>query len=395
MLNLTVVAAALLMPAAPSGASPSADSMVGAMNAFSFRLLRESAAPGLNAFISPFSVWTALSMTAGGAAGETERAMGQALGVREGRLPDLHRTNRDLLAAVRAADSGAKFAVANGIWANRGLETQPEFVVRSREHYRSEVRTLDFASPKAPAAINDWVSRATNGRIGGIFHDQIPPGAVMYLVNAIHFEGKWRVPFEKSATADTKFFREDGKHVTVPMMRRTGSYATAEMNGISAIQMPYGDGRFRMVAVLPPKNKPIRTFVQEFDAAAWKALLGRATPGEVLLTLPRLQMATESKLKGPLTKMGMGVAFGGSADFTKISRTGSLRINDVLHKTFLRVDEAGTEAAAVTAVEMRSPSIPPPPKPFALNRPFLFAIDDTKTGAILFIGIVVQPRERG
>jgi serine protease inhibitor len=379
--------------AAKALATDDAGAHVDRMNEFAFRLLDELAEDGQNLFVSPLSVWTALSMTLNGAAGETERAMAEALGTPPEDLPQLNAFNRDLLAVVRGIDPKVRVDVANSIWARQGVDFEADFLGRNRDAYAAEIRTLDFAAPDAPKTINSWVSEKTNARIPEIV-ERIDPDTVMYLINAVYFHGKWSAPFDKQSTRDMNFQREDGGRSRVPMMHRTGEYGFAESEGTQLLSMPYGDGRFRMIAVLPPEGTPVRKLAAELDAKRWKELTGRMSVRQVQVAFPRFRMEYEEVLNDALMALGMGVAFApGAADFTRMrSAPPPLYISQVRHKSFVEVDEEGTEAAAVTSVEMRVTSAEPaePPR-FIADRPFLFAIVDGETGAILFLGTVADP----
>jgi serine protease inhibitor len=345
-----------------------------------------------NYLISPISVSTALSMTYLGANGETKRAMEQTLGIGSIPAEQLNIANRSLQTLLENIDPKVNLSIANSIWARRGVEFNPEFLKRNQDYYRARVETLDFADPQAPSVINRWVSEQTKNRIPTIV-DQIPDDAVMYLINAVYFKGTWTSPFNKEATQEQPFTNSRGQQSNVPMMRRTGNYGHFSVNGAEGVSLPYGEGRMSMIVVLPPKGGSVQELVARLDAAAWRKLIDGISQKEVQLALPRWTASYETALKDALSALGMGVAFQPNrADFTGMRTERDLFISQVKHKTFIEVNEEGTEAAAATSVEVGATSAPmDEPVRFVADRPFLYAIREETTGTILFLGIVGQP----
>jgi len=379
--------------------------LTSAITDFGFDLLTrasDDASGAANTVVSPLSVHTALTMAYNGAAGTTAKEMEAALRLRA-LGPD--RTNAayaDLLASLDTLgqDGPTTLDVANSLWADDGFALRPEFATTDREYFGAQLEVLDLQADGAKR-INGWVADETNDRITDLI-DEVPGNAALYLVNAVYMKGEWEKPFRADATSDKPFFTSP-EQIDVPMMSRTGEMRYGELNGMQAVRLPYKDGRLGMWIVLPPitNDNPSTAVDPKLDGwngAKWSELTDAADTRSGYLELPKFTTRTKTELASALDAMGMPTAFDmGSADFSGIG-TGDdpLWISRVLHQTYVSVDETGTEAAAATAVEAQWLSIPMPPKekPFEMlvNRPFLFAIDDTETGALLFLGRIEDPR---
>jgi serpin B len=371
-------------------------------NAFAFdlfRFLREEKKDS-NLFYSPYSISLALAMTYAGARGQTEQQMAQTLHfLPQGRLhPALNRLDLEL--AQRGKDAkgkdgkGFRLNIANALWGQKGYQFLPEFLDLLAENYGSGLRLLDFkANPESSrVTINNWVSDRTEGRI----KDLIPKGVIdkmtrLVLTNAIYFNAAWGTPFEKSQTQDGAFHLQNGDQMTMPMMRQTTSLGYAESQNYQAVELPY-DGRELSMVILLPKAGQFEAFESALDAGQVNAILKNLKQRQVALSMPRFKIESEFSLAETLAAMGMPVAFSSQADFSGMDGTRKLSISDVVHKAFVSVDESGTEAAAATAVVMRETSVmPEQPVEVTVDRPFIFVIRDIQTGAILFVGRVVNP----
>ena len=362
---------------------------------FAFELLRQVAADadaGENVFISPLSVSLALAMTLNGAEGETLDAMRQAMQLTGLSREEINEAYKKLMADLLSVDPKVVMNIANSIWYRHDFQVQPPFVGVNKDYYDAEVKALDFDSPGAVDAINKWVAQKTNDLIESII-EEIPQDAVMYLVNAIYFKGDWRHAFEKDETAPDSFSLSDGSVVQVPMMHQQTGLAYYSNERFTAAELPYGRGNYSMVVLLPKEGFTVDQVVGSMDRQAWAALTGGLdTPVELDVKLPRFRFAFEQKLKPALSRMGMGLAFTPyEADFSGINPDAELFINEVFHKAFVDVNEEGTEAAAVTAVEVGVTSMPGAPVPFHVNRPFLFLIKEKYTNAVIFAGRVMVP----
>ena len=247
--------------------------------------------------------------------------------------------------------------------------------------------TLNFSNPQAPGRINQWVDTNTKGKIQKIM-DQIPPNVVMFLINAVYFKGRWQVEFDKSETRDGVFHLSDGTEKQVPMMRREGGYPYFLGENFEAVSLSYGEERVSMYVFLPAPDANLNGFVERLNAENWANWLPqfREVRDDSVIVMPRFKLEYEVILNDALKALGMDIAFGGGANFENLAPRG-LFISEVKHKTFVEVNEEGTEAAAVTVVSMAT-SFPPT---FIVDRPFFFAIRDNQTGAMLFMGIVIEP----
>jgi serine protease inhibitor len=371
-------------------------------NGFAFGLLRElvAASDTPNVFISPLSASMALGMTMNGAEGETWSQMRDALGFAAMEEESINRAYRDLIALLLDLDARVRFGIANGIWADHSVSLLPDYLERVRTHFDAETRTVDFEDPGTKDAINQWVSDATNGRIDRMI-EQIPDDVIMYLINAIHFRGDWRNQFDRRRTAPATFTREDGIARQVPMMDGKVGYRLLlgyGPDGVSGVELPYARGAFTAVALLPPPGTPVRDWVAGVDPVQWTewmAVFDEQAEREdtdregIQVRLPRFEMEWSDSLISSLRALGMVDAFDDTlADFSRMTGGRDLYITEAFQKTYLRVDEEGTEAAAATAIGMGPTSAPPS---LVFDRPFLFAIRERFSGTILFIGVIGDP----
>ncbi len=354
-----------------------------------------------NIFFSPHSIEVALAMTWAGAREQTEADMAGALHFEldQDRLhPVFNHIDLELISRGEGAEGadgeGFRLNVINAIWGQTGYTFLDAFLDVLAEHYDAGLRLMDFVADPEGAAeeINAWVAEVTEGRI----EDLIPPGAItvytkLVLVNAIYFNAAWASPFEEEFTSDGPFHTLDGQTVQVPMMHQEFEFPYAEGEGFQAVELPY-DGNELSMLILVPDQGTLATFEAGLDAQFLDDLSGSMEYGMVELTMPRWELdgATIS-LKQMLAAMGMEIAFTPSADFSGMNGTGDLMIHDVLHQAFVKVNEAGTEAAAATAVIVGDVSVPPQGPQITLDRPFIYLIRDIPTGQVLFVGRVVDP----
>jgi serpin B len=283
--------------------------------------------------------------------------------------------------------------IANALWGQEGYEFLDEFLAVLDENYGAGMRLVDFvgASEEARLTINDWVSDETEGRI----KDLIPQGVIdaltrLVLTNAIYFNAAWAEPFQEKATRDGTFNLLDGSEVTVPMMRQTTSYLYAEGEGYQAVELPY-DGHQLSMVILLPEAGTFADFEGTLDARQVEAIVQSLARREVALTMPQFEFESEFSLGEALAALGMPLAFTDDADFSGMTGNRDLFISAVIHKAFVSVDEAGTEAAAATAVVMKLTGAPEEPVKVTLDRPFIFFIRDIETDTILFLGRIMDP----
>lgn len=427
----TTAAPATPTPTALAPAAPD-PRVVEAHNRFGMLLLEQLLSDGdaddRNVVISPVSIALALSMAYNGAGGQTAEAMADAMQLspllRDGlSRAHINGSNLALLQALQGAgevagdggtgdrDTGhggagaaaaveengsqVRLNIANGLWHRLDFRLNERFLEDMERSYRAAVEGLDFAQPESVQRINGWVSRATEGLIPSVV-DQLDDDVVMLLINAVYFKGQWTTPFDREATRPMPFHLSDGNPIEVPMMYRAGRVAYYEDEDVQAVRLPYGDDeRLAMYLFLPRSGKTVTDVARLLSSEGVSDLVSRFAPAHGQVMIPRLDVAYSARLKGALRALGMGVAFQGSAaDFSPMLPEGSPRnvyMNDVIHRSVLKVDEEGTEAAAVTSIEFRVTSMPAYDFIFRADRPFVLAIRDDETEALLFAGAIVNP----
>ena len=367
--------------------------VVNANNHFGFDLLRElnAADPDSNIFISPLSASMALGMTLNGAAGSTYDAMRETLGFGDLSNEAINQSYRGLIDLLIDLDPRVTFGLGNSIWYREGFPVEQDFLDTTGEYFDAEVAALDFNDPTSVGVINGWVEENTAGKIKEIIEPPIDPMTVMFLINAIYFNGTWTYEFDPAETESAPFHRPDGSTVPIMLMAQETDLAYVNNERYQAVDLPYGGEAYSMTVVLPREDVSIGSLVAELDENSWDALLADAQVTGIELHLPRFKLEYEKVLNDALKALGMGVAFtGGAADFSRIAAGRELFISRVKQKTFVEVDEEGTEAAAVTVVEMRETSIPSGPPVMRVDRPFLFAIRERFSGTVIFVGKIVD-----
>lgn len=351
------------------------------------------AEPG-NLFASPHSISTALAMTYAGAEGTTATEMATVLhySLPEDRLhPAMNRLDLEL--ESRASAGAFELSIANALFGRDSLGFEGEFLDVLAVNYGAAMSLLDFGDePMARAAINGWVSEQTNERIPKLIAPGILNGdTALVLTNAVYFNADWAQPFEPESTWDAPFTKLDGTETTATMMHQDGTFAYAAGEGWAALSMPYQGGELEMTLVLPDQDV-FASVEQGFTADFATGVLAARQNFYVAVALPKFTFESEFELSRSLSELGMPTAFGGNADFSGITTETSLAISQVIHKAFVAVDEKGTEAAAATAVVMTDAAAPAEPElRFEASRPFLFFIHDRPTGAVLFLGRLVEP----
>jgi len=370
--------------------------LVGHSNAFGFdffKKVNEISGSSTNLMVSPLSVSMALGMARNGAAGTTLDAMNNTLGFAGMSDEAINESYKYLLETFTALDPKVKLQIANSTWYRNGFAVEPSFISTNQQYFNSEVTSLDFSDPGAVNTINGWVSDKTNKLIPTII-DQIPADAVMYLVNAVYFKGKWKYQFETANTAPKPFTLANGTMVQAPAMNQHATFPYFKGTGFEVIELPYNQGNFVMSVILPDAGKSVGDIIPLLSQESWNTWSKQFADREIQLQLPKFKYAYEEKQMKPiLSGMGMGVAFDtDQADFKRINPDGGLYISRVLHKSYIATDEEGTEAAAVTAVEIGRTSVEPDQVyHFTINRPFIYFIQEKSTGTILFIGTVMNP----
>jgi serpin B len=343
-----------------------------------------------NTLFSPYSLSVALAMTYAGARGETELEMARVL-----HLLDPDRTHPafnalDQALDERGAQEGVTLHIANALWPQQGYPFLDAYLDLLAENYGVGLRPLDFAQAEAARqVINQWASDQTESKI----QDLLPEGALdsataLVLTNAVYLDAAWQYAFPEDATYDAAFNLPDGQQVDVPMMSQTAALAYAQIGGVQAVELPYAGGELSMVLLVPDWGM-FDEFAQELSTDELAVLLDALQPVQLRLDMPKFSYDTGFTLQDALTGLGMTDAFGSGADFSGMDGTHELFIDNVYHKAFIAVDEAGTEAGAASAVVMGRKG--GSPHALLVDRPFVYLIRDVESGTILFLGHVVDP----
>lgn len=367
---------------------------------FAFELYQALRAEEGNIFYSPYSISLALAMTCGGARGDTEKQMADAMRflLAQERLHPAF-NSLDLLLASRGeanageGDEGFRLHIANSIWGQRDFEFLDAYLDLLAVNYGAGLRVLDFIKDAelARRTINDWVSKQTEQKI----LDLLPEGSItdmtrLVLANAIYFNAAWEYPFSTNNTSDGDFYLADGGKITVPMMHQTEWFGYAEGDGYQAVELPY-DGRELSMVILLPEDGRFDSFEASLSSGLVNDIIPEIGRAKVELSMPKFSFDSSFGLKEALNALGMEDAFvPGAADFSGMNGKEDLYIQDVVHKAYVSVDEAGTEAAAATGVIVGVTSMPEITL-MEIDSPFIFLIRDIETGTVLFVGRVMDP----
>lgn len=376
----------------------SGDQVVQAQNKFTLDLFKnvlQQDNSASNKLVSPFSVFEDLSMAYNGAAGTTQTGMQNAMQLNGISTDLLNNTNQALITGLPKEDPAIQLNIANSIWyRNQGIQPLSSFLDITNKYYQSQVTGADF-SPATVTQINNWVANATHQKINSIIQ-QINSSDIMYLINAIYFKGQWKYSFNPKSTQNNTFYTSTGEQVQAPFMYQEDTFKYISGNSAQMIELPYGNEDFNMYVILPNEGVSLQQFTGSLDENTLAGFSPDLKAQKVKLYLPKWKYSYEVKNMIPeLTNMGMGAAFSNGADFSNMYPAASgIFINKVIHKTYIAVDEQGTEAAAATAigVTVTSININTPPV-MNVNRPFLYVITEKNTGVILFIGEVNNPVE--
>lgn len=378
------IGAALVGTLSAEDAATAADGV----NAFGFELHNAMAEPGTNTVTSPLSAAVLLAMVAAGAGGDTADEMVRVL-----RLDGPRDTRNAALLADLTGAEGITLSAANSLWAAERHPFEEDYLSFVQDTYGATLAEVDLGTGAAVRKIDDWVAERTEGLIDTIAADLgLPdPSAVLVLLNAVYFLGTWSTAFEEDSTRPGPFTLADGTVVDVPTMHR--SAAEVEMvaaDGFQMVRLPYGkDKRFGMEVLLPDEDVSLDELLVGLDAESWEQATEGLAPGAVSeVGLPRFELEWDAELGEALQELGMTSAFA-DGDFLPMSPAAP-SLDAVVQKTHIRVDENGTEAAAVTGGAMTTSF--PGPQPFLVDRPFVFTVSDSRTGVVLFLGSVHDPR---
>jgi serine protease inhibitor len=370
--------------------------IVAANTKFGFKLFSEifKEDGAKNVFVSPSSVAFALAMTYNGASGSTQQEMAKALELQGLTLQQINSSNAALKTLLENPDPKVQLAIANSLWANKNASFNADFLQRNRDFYKAKITNLNFSDTQAPSTINDWVKQNTNGKINKIV-EQINPDQALFLVNAIYFKGSWTKEFDKQQTREYPFLLSSGQQKQHPMMSQKGDYKYLENQQFQAVSLPYGnDGKISLYVFLPKSNSNLKAFSQTLNSENWGKWMTQFSKREGSIRLPKFKIEYNITLNNTLKALGIGEAFTNKANFAKMGNSAKLAISEVKHKTFVEVNEQGTEAAAATSVGIMplSASIPTyAPFQMIVDRPFFCTIRDNQTGSIIFMGSIAEP----
>ncbi len=389
---MSSVAIASAAPSQPESKGKAVSSEVS--ENFALKLFRLAAKKSdSNIVISPYSVSTALSMTYNGARGRTKAEMQRVLSYDGLSDAAINKQNADLSKSLMQVNPQSELAIANALFAKQNAVFNPNFVNTNKKFYGAQLEALDFNNPSAVIKINNWVKENTKGKIPTIL-DKAPKDVILYLVNAIYFKGTWLNEFNKSETHSADFNLQNGSKKSVQMMNRSAKMLYLQGESFQAVMLPYKDNRLQMCIFLPSPQSNVDALIARFNDQNWQEWINNFSETKGKLALPRFRVEYKTELGKVLSEAGMPCAFSDDcADFKNMIDQ-DVFISRVLHKTFLEVNERGTEAAAATAVEVMPRGLfvhPTTPFNMICDRPFVIAIRDQQTDTILFLGVIVDP----
>jgi serine protease inhibitor len=392
-------------PAAPAAPPSASTDVAGADNAFGFRLLNavQKTLPSGNVVLSPVSASLDLSMVLNGAEGQTRQEMLASLSLSASELSAINEANGRLIKVIRTPATAVTLSVADSLWVNsRRATLRPDYVKQVQAWYDAEIADLDFSDPGARTRINNWAAKETHDRISKVI-DRTDPADFVLLLNAVYFKGEWAHKFDVAQTQQRDFTLAGGAVKQVPRMAQSGRFDYFETPQMQAIRLSFGAGDLVMHVLLPAKSSSLGALEAELLPEHWTAWQTQYAPRPGKIELPRFELKSNYRLNGPLQSLGMRRAFdregaqltGMFSSPTGEARAGRPYISSVLQSTYLKVDEEGSEAAAVTSIGVRATAVARPAQPFQMivDRPFLCAIEDRRSGALLFIGAIYDPSD--
>jgi len=366
--------------------------IIAADNQFGFELFQKIEASldePKNTMISPMSVSLALAMVYNGAEGNTKKQMEEMLH-KAGLTPDdINQSYKDLVAGLASHDPRVELSISNAIYYRNNFPVKTDFITTNQNYYNAEVSGLDFTkTTQTLNTVNGWVKNNTKGKIDKII-EEVKPSDIMYLLNAIYFNGEWKYQFDKKETKNLSFTKEDKTTVQVPTMTIENSFNYYNQQNFQLLEMPYGSGKYSMLIFLPASGKNTGDVISMMTTENVTDWISKLTEHKKKIYLPKFEFKFDNSLVDELKALGMTDAFG-NANFSGIADAADLVISEVMHKSYIKVDERGTEAAAVTGITVELTSMPVD-NSFRADHPFVFAIREKDTEAILFIGKVMNP----
>ncbi|MBC7892533.1 MAG: serpin family protein [Sphingobacteriaceae bacterium] len=340
-----------------------------------------------NVLISPLSLHIALGMLLNGAEGPAADELLTALRLKGYSPEQYNEIYRQLSEGLPKVDNQVTVAIANSVWHRQAVPVLPAYIDALKTRFGAEVKPLTAD----PAPINQWVDEKTRGKITKMF-DSLSPDLVLLLLNAVYFKGDWKYQFDQKNTYNAPFKFPDGRKNLIPMMSQENAFRYTFGAEYAAAELPYGSGDYRMTVVLPKEGTDVTAFAKTFGLSAWDDLQGKLREGKLIVKLPRFEFDYEYKpnLNATLQALGIRTVFGGG--LTKIRKENDLFVSQVRQKAYIKTDEKGSEAAAVTSIEIELTSAPPTPPTFLADRPFLFFITEKTSNTVLFAGKVAAPQ---
>ena len=383
--------AAPALTSLPRNLTDAERSVLSATNAFSFSLWKQvnSTRKDSNVFVSPLSASFSLGMALNGAANQTFDEMRSALHFGGASIADIDGGYKSLMSLLTSLDKSVTMNVANSIWYRKDFPFNQGFLDDGANYFGASIKPLDFNDASGSmSAINGWVNARTNGKIPTIV-DQIDPANVMFLINAIYFKGSWRTKFDAAATIDAPFHAAAGDQ-NARLMHREAKISYTETSAFQAVDLPYGDSAFAMTIVLPKPGSSVESLASSLDASVLQSVTNSLHTAQIDLFMPKVKLSFTRNLIPDLQSLGMSVPFTDHADFTRMSTRGrELDISQVRHKTYVDINEEGTEAAAVTSTGISVTSAPVATT-MRVDRPFIFVIRERLSGTMLFMGKIVS-----
>jgi serine protease inhibitor len=367
--------------------APTASPLARGYNEFGFRLLRRLAQDDNgNIVLSPYSIASALAMASNGAAGQTRRELHELLGAAAMQTAAFNKGNQNLRETLQSSDEKTRLNIANSLWVEKSVKFKTPFLNDSKQFFNAPVQNVDMSSNATVQRINDWTKQQTEGKIPQILA-RLDPKTLMVLMNAVYFKGEWAAKFDAKQTKNAAFHAPGGDK-QLPFMTQSGEYWYLQNDSVQMVALPYKNDRFAMWLALP-RGAKLDVLLQKTTAQTWQQWTQSAKPMPGTVKLPKMKIAGDQHLEKVLPSLGVPTAFGGAADFSNMTGE-AVQIGQVKHKAVIEVDEVGTEAAAATAITMvRGPS--PEPFAFTADKPFLMAIQERSSGAIVFLSRVENP----
>lgn len=357
-------------------------------NSFSIKLLQHLAKKETKkSFVaSPLSISLAFGMLMNGAEGTTYDELIDVFGLQDLSRDEINEAAKTLIPLLLDLDPDVTTKIANSIWINKGIDIEESFLKQNQESYYAQIQSLDFSNPESVKTINEWVKNQTNGLIEEILQE-IPELAILYLMNAVYFKADWAIQFDPEKTLEEPFFKPDGSEKNQPLMQVKEAFEFFEDDQWRAIQLPYGGKAYNFLAIQPVDKTDLEAFSHSFSDENYQMILSNLEVDTVQVYLPKFELDYKiQEFKNDLISIGLTEIFGSDANLTRIHPTLDLYVSDVLHQAVLKVDEKGSEAAAVTTIEIRVTSLGPSEPTIRLDRPFLFFIRETGSDTILFMG---------